>query len=75
MRKVAAIPPSLQCIGKLKHMTGLRRIKFEDVIRKRIPTMERKEVEQFASFLRPMLRYDPKERLRAVDLAGDPWLS
>jgi serine/threonine protein kinase len=61
--------------GKLKHVTELRRIKFEDIIRRRIPAMEDKEVVQFAAFLRSMLRYEPAERPQAAELAVDPWLS
>lgn len=74
MKMVCALYSNL-ITGNLKHATELRRIKFEDIIRRRIPTLEEKEVAQFAAFLRSMLRYEPSERPQAAELAIDPWLS
>jgi len=47
---------------------------FEDVIKSRLPQLERLEIESFASFVKSMLIYGPDERPKAVNVLEHSWL-
>lgn len=59
--------------GDLRHITGLKPWCLEDVLTEKYE-WNRKDAEEFAAFLKPMLDFDPDRRATAADCLKHPWL-
>eukprot|EP00210_Caulerpa_lentillifera_P001433 g1375.t1 len=59
--------------GELRRIKNLRHCSLEEVFRRRYK-FSRKQSEEIASFLRPMLAYDPHQRATAQQMLKHPWL-
>ncbi|XP_066257599.1 SRSF protein kinase 1 [Euwallacea similis] len=60
--------------NELRHITGLKPWGLEDVLTEKY-YWSRKDAEEFAAFLKPMLDFDPDKRATAADCLKHPWLS
>ncbi|KAL3284943.1 hypothetical protein HHI36_019074 [Cryptolaemus montrouzieri] len=60
--------------NELKHITGLKPWGLEDVLIEKYE-WPCKEAENFASFLKPMLDFDPDKRATAAECLQHPWLA
>lgn len=59
--------------NELRHITGLKPWFLEDVLRDKYD-WKRKEAEEFAAFLKPMLDFNPDTRATAAECLTHPWL-
>ncbi|XP_045464650.1 SRSF protein kinase 2-like [Harmonia axyridis] len=60
--------------NELRHITGLKPWCLEDVLTEKYE-WPLKEAEEFTSFLKPMLDFDPDKRATAADCLKHPWLT
>lgn len=60
--------------NELRHITGLKPWGLEAVLMEKYE-WPRKDAEEFASFLKPMLNFDPDLRATAADCLQHPWLN
>lgn len=60
--------------SELRHITGLKPWGLEDVLTEKYE-WSRKDAEEFAAFLKPMLDFDPDRRATAADCLQHPWLT
>lgn len=60
--------------SELRHITGLKPWMLEDVLFDKYE-WSRKEAEEFAAFLKPMLDFDPDRRATAAQCLQHPWLN
>lgn len=60
--------------SELRHITGLKPWGLEDVLTEKYE-WSRKDAEEFAAFLKPMLDFDPNKRATAADCLKHPWLN
>lgn len=60
--------------SELKHITGLKPWCLEDVLTEKYE-WNRKQAEEFAAFLKPMLDFDPDRRATAAQCLQHPWLN
>lgn len=59
---------------ELRHITGLKPWGLEDVLTEKYE-WSRKDAEEFAAFLKPMLDFDPDRRATAAQCLKHPWLN
>lgn len=59
--------------NELRHITGLKPWGLEDVLTEKYE-WSRKDAAEFASFLKPMLEFDPNKRATAAHCLQHPWL-
>ncbi|GJQ76966.1 hypothetical protein Trydic_g15162 [Trypoxylus dichotomus] len=59
--------------SELRHITGLKPWCLEDVLAEKYE-WSRKDAEEFAAFLKPMLDFDPNLRATAAQCLQHPWL-
>lgn len=59
---------------ELRHITGLKPWGLEDVLTEKYEWL-RKDAEEFAAFLKPMLDFDPDRRATASQCLKHPWLN
>ncbi|XP_044754982.1 SRSF protein kinase 2-like [Coccinella septempunctata] len=60
--------------NELRHITGLKPWCLEDVLTEKYEWSP-KEAEEFTSFLKPMLDFDPDKRATAAECLQHPWLA
>lgn len=60
--------------SELRHITGLKPWCLEDVLTEKYE-WSRKDAEEFAAFLKPMLDFDPDRRATAAQCLNHPWLN
>ncbi|KAK9743497.1 Protein kinase domain [Popillia japonica] len=60
--------------SELRHITGLKPWCLEDVLAEKYE-WSRKDAEEFAGFLKPMLDFDPNLRATAAQCLQHPWLN
>lgn len=60
--------------NELRHITGLKPWSLEDVLTEKYE-WARKEAEEFTSFLKPMLDFDPDKRATAAECLQHPWIA
>lgn len=60
--------------SELRHITGLKPWALEDVLTEKYD-WNRKDSEDFAAFLKPMLDFDPDKRATAAECLKHPWLN
>lgn len=60
--------------NELKHITGLKPWGLEDVLTEKYE-WSRKDAEEFAAFLKPMLEFDPDSRATAAECLQHQWLA
>lgn len=60
--------------SELRHITGLKPWGLEDVLTEKYD-WTRKDAEEFAAFLKPMLEFDPDRRATAAECLKHPWLN
>lgn len=59
--------------SELRHIVGLKPWCLEDVLTEKYE-WSRKDAEEFAAFLKPMLDFDPDRRATAAQCLEHPWL-
>lgn len=60
--------------NELRHITGLKPWGLEDVLTEKYD-WSRQDAEEFATFLKPMLDFDPDRRATAAECLQHPWLN
>lgn len=60
--------------GKLKNFQKIPKMSIKSLLCGKFEIDER-EAAEFESFLEPMLRHDPSERISAFEALKSPWLS
>jgi serine/threonine-protein kinase SRPK1 len=60
--------------NELRHITGLKPWGLEDVLTEKYE-WSRKDAEEFAAFLKPMLDFDPNKRATAAECLQHSWLN
>lgn len=60
--------------SELRHIVGLKPWGLEDVLSEKYE-WSRKDAEEFAAFLKPMLEFDPERRATAAQCLEHPWLN
>ena len=61
------------CVGELRHISKLKPWGLYEVLTEKYE-WDRKDAEAFASFLTPMLEFDPNKRATALEALKHPWL-